>query len=808
MSQANLPCPDCDNTLVQIQPGVYRCPNPQCPGGTTHYMCGYCRKPSFSQSLQYCTHASCTTYKLVREACPDCNHFSLVTLHGQQFCMNRQCPSNVGKVSLCDSCGTKSLIHNGKYDVCVKSTCPTLLKPRNFKQDDGREQDSRGQTDADPWNFATPDSPTDGNLPQLPQADSPAPAPPLTPPHPGNAIDQGAVPSPEPASSESRVDRTAVSPPQASQSMPPVRDNEEDVSLEHESPPSQDAILPSGSKHSPMTGGDGQVASEVSAHADANASATAAEVSQTQALSGMAPLARASGHATDDTARSEIEQAYDFVQRTILRDESESLAPLVLVFGLAGSGKSTYLTMLGEVMAHGSGKYHFPYPGVAVRSVPIDDLIDRHLGTQASSQQRSVLLRRVRDLTFDYANAYYNDYLINGAWAPATVREAGGTGPAHSFFLVTEIVHNGATLGRLVTIETSGEDYQEVLRQLGSIRNANELQSSLHRVLWQLLDAATGIIVLLDPEASDNDQRYSGFFRILSEEIEGRAAHALSRLVDNRLSTQIESDDSENPDPHSVSAVLEREEREQQRREQQRAERTAFAQELQEFAQALSQTPSTHDGMASLVSCRKQQLDELEVLISKALPDFAQHSAEVFAKHGRTVQNYRRYYEGIIESLKQVDVFAAALQTRQELQQRRGRLTDQVIASILRERTLQAEIHEAFLKRWQGKPAGRRFERLQNLSLVVTKSDRHPIVYPPSDYPKFKLPTCHPHLTTLEAYLSLLGGGLRCYNATAIGYAVPRGEGYAPGPGNSFTPVNIVEPVFDMLPSLDNEEGA
>ena len=34
---------------------------------------------------------------------------------------------------------------------------------------------------------------------------------------------------------------------------------------------------------------------------------------------------------------------------------------------------------------------------------------------------------------------------------------------------------------------------------------------------------------------------------------------------------------------------------------------------------------------------------------------------------------------------------------------------------------------------------------------------------------------------------------------TAIGYSMQRGDQYCPGPGNSLTPVNIIEPIFDML---------
>ena len=44
-----------------------------------------------------------------------------------------------------------------------------------------------------------------------------------------------------------------------------------------------------------------------------------------------------------------------------------------------------------------------------------------------------------------------------------------------------------------------------------------------------------------------------------------------------------------------------------------------------------------------------------------------------------------------------------------------------------------------------------------------------------------------------------LSGSIRYYNASATGYSLLRDTLYVPGPENTFTPINIVEPFFDML---------
>ena len=88
---------------------------------------------------------------------------------------------------------------------------------------------------------------------------------------------------------------------------------------------------------------------------------------------------------------------------------------------------------------------------------------------------------------------------------------------------------------------------------------------------------------------------------------------------------------------------------------------------------------------------------------------------------------------------------------------------------------------------------------LKYLSVVMTKSDMIPIIYPPADYPDQKLPQCVIHVRAIENYLKLCGGEIRYYNASATGYSFLRDTLYYPGKENTLTPINVIEPIFDMM---------
>ena len=58
----------------------------------------------------------------------------------------------------------------------------------------------------------------------------------------------------------------------------------------------------------------------------------------------------------------------------------------------------------------------------------------------------------------------------------------------------------------------------------------------------------------------------------------------------------------------------------------------------------------------------------------------------------------------------------------------------------------------------------RRFKNLKYISLVTTKCDMFPIIYPPEDYPRLKLQNCERYLKDIKNFLRILGGDLSVFH--------------------------------------------
>ena len=63
-------------------------------------------------------------------------------------------------------------------------------------------------------------------------------------------------------------------------------------------------------------------------------------------------------------AETPLLEAFSFVKERILVDEAGGRAPVYLVIGTAGAGKTTFLSMLGEILRLRETKYYFPHKGI------------------------------------------------------------------------------------------------------------------------------------------------------------------------------------------------------------------------------------------------------------------------------------------------------------------------------------------------------------------------------------------------------------------------------------------------------------
>jgi len=92
-----------------------------------------------------------------------------------------------------------------------------------------------------------------------------------------------------------------------------------------------------------------------------------------------------------------------------------------------------------------------------------------------------------------------------------------------------------------------------------------------------------------------------------------------------------------------------------------------------------------------------------------------------------------------------------------------------------------------------------RFTDLKYIAIVITKTDSHKIVYPPERFAEQQMVASNQYLRDVQMYLRVFGGYVRFYNASVAGYSVQMDTTCYVAPRATLTPINVVEPFFDML---------
>jgi hypothetical protein len=91
------------------------------------------------------------------------------------------------------------------------------------------------------------------------------------------------------------------------------------------------------------------------------------------------------------------------------------------------------------------------------------------------------------------------------------------------------------------------------------------------------------------------------------------------------------------------------------------------------------------------------------------------------------------------------------------------------------------------------------FHKLKYLSIVFTKTDKDFSIYPASNFPKVVNVDWAAPLPRLGNYLTLCNGYLKYYNSSISGYSIRKDAGFQLGQRGTLTPINIAEPILDML---------
>jgi hypothetical protein len=498
------------------------------------------------------------------------------------------------------------------------------------------------------------------------------------------------------------------------------------------------------------------------------------------------------------SAPAAIEEAYDLLRSTLLQGEGKR-SPLYLIIGLPGSGKTVYLTLMGAMLGFRSPRFSFPYEGVEPNWVKVEKLVARH---RASTDPRRLerISARIRDLVFDFGQERYESFLAAGQWPPATAHEEeeDDARPA-TYFLVSEILRNMKTAADVVTLETSGEHYQEVLRNFQKYAQGAQPANATQRVLVDMMNAADGFIVLVDPDNRDNDTIFKNFFMVLKDGLRPRALNAFYNELRQSVGGPPGGAHAAEKagDVRRLIQLIREDEQRRQRLETQFAdERRALADRLAEIDRKLE--AGRHE---ILVGEDGKWLNGMEQALAKLEPDLVRSAKEKLLPEGAEVsasqlkERILLYSRGLIRvCTDRLDrIVRGKLEPARPAQDRSATLEIKKRYDL--SDSFKIEVDESSFQEREVT----HFKNLKFLSMVITKSDKYPIIHPPDQYAKRKLPGCEIHLRDIQDYLKLCGGQARYYNASATGYTLLSGGAHLPGPAHTHTPINILEPLFDLL---------
>ena len=510
------------------------------------------------------------------------------------------------------------------------------------------------------------------------------------------------------------------------------------------------------------------------------------------ATAGAGPAPAGSG--APGVVLSSIEQTWEILKSLFVNPQRER-SPIVMLVGLSGAGKTTYLTMTGEILRCKGDRFCFPYEGVDTKWVRLDE-------ETANGRQLALLKSRVKDLVWSFAHDQHAGSIGRMHWPPPTIPEQGEDSDPATFFLVTEILRDQKSLGHVLTLETAGEEYQEVVRKFTNYMSGAPPRNPVHRVLLDMFNLAEGIVLLVDPDAPDNDVAYGNFFMVLKEELRPRALNLFYKEV-RRLMPDLAGGSGPAPKPSDLRERMERmlqEDAARKREEERREEEKRLARErLQEIQRKLERGDEEvlrgPDG--EWVQSFEKQMEHLDPARMRAARERLEQLLEKHAAHERP-KLIVRYYLGLIPLC--VNALDALLKNRAGADRAGSPAPTPSVLWELRSRYGLSDHFKVDLDpaAFQDRPV-RKFRFLKHISVVVTKADRYPIVYPPENYPSRKLPGCWMHLRDLEDYLRICGGGVRYYNASATGYTLLQSGVHVPGRQTSHTPINVIEPLFDML---------
>lgn len=856
-----------------------QCTNPECPIPGSRYLCEFCNQFSVTPQMEglVCNNPQCRMSGALRKGCPQCRKISLISFQGMDQCLNRRCPSNVGRFTKCIFCSREAMYIRPEFGICIKAHCSHFLVPVNrcffcAEMSYNREKMVCENPDCKMTGVrvelcpdcgtrakvADPSHPQFGNCldPRCAaRKESAAPEAPdgdkqlamsgtfMLGPDQMRELDRiiGSAERDE-AAPPADVEKTLVEPQEEVRTQPPdlPRDEltgpgpavaQEDLTAASPDAPSPslgiDPNKPPGARPSspaPDAPSMEETLGMSSAAMDQDPGVKAADgpgpvpslgktasepqgASPEPAAPEAPPLPSRPGGDVQAEGSSLL-QAFEFVKEYVLSDVTTGggMAPVYLVIGTAGAGKTTYLTMLGEILRARETKYYFPYEGIDVRRIQVEELLARGKKAGKSVPEEAVggIKKHVRDLVFDFAQKEYSSTVSRGHWPEQTPPDE-----ESSCFLVTELTRYQKPVARIVTFETSGEDFEAALRGITAYDPTRTTDHRVHRMIYELMDMASGFVILMTPEGRESDEVYRDFFLAIRDGLEPQAMNVLSAEVLGKLQKSAPADRGGTGDAEvgrftmMVQDVRRLEEMSKRKEEEFQRHRLAYTRRLRQLSLRLKKGE-----LEILDGAEGQFLKEMEEMLKGLRGEQLAKVRKTLQDRGMTRENIGAYYAGLLDMAeKELDEIIR----RRELQGEgagagEGGYSAEDIEHALWDVRRQYHVSDDFridpaaLSQGLGvQREVRRFKWLRRISITFTKTDMYPSTYPPENHPERNLPDCNIYLKAIVNYLHLLGGKIRFYNASTSGYSILRDTLYVPGPENTLTPINIVEPIFDML---------
>jgi len=619
----------------------------------------------------------------------------------------------------------------------------------------------------------------------VPEPEQPAPAPP--PPAPEPEPEQPApAPPPPPSPVTPEPVAEAAFPP--SNPSPPPEEEEEDEDEEEE----EEELLVVRKKSSGKPGGRYGAP-------PAPKGQSSPPAAERPSPSPSPPPPGPSG--TSQTAAfstSPVSRVFRFLKENVLQDPQGRSYPLYLVIGLGGSGKTIYLTMLGDILLKRGKSYYFPYQGLGVEPVLVDRVLKsdpERFRAEFGSDLGDMLKGKVKDLVHEFSSEIFQKYLTKNLWAQHTPLEEDST-----YFLITEITRNQRTLAKIATMETSGEAFESIIRGMTAGRLDDRGSNAIERVLNDMLDIAEGFVILVDPSREDNDEIYRNLFLALKQGIEPRAKNRYYREVKARLAGQTAG-------RQGVMGIVANYMKEQKDQAELQSGIQRRAEELGAKLEEIGAKFQDPDMELKKVMAEEEAFLTFFVDQSReCFPKEYEQAQGFLARKEKNESVFKTYFSQWVKLARsRIDEFAQFVYVQEQMK----READEEAARQTKEQKVEAarKVRQEFgvnisMDVEEALPDDRevsRFKNLKYIAVAITKSDMYPIIFPPDEYPRRKLAVCSNYLLEIENYLKFLGGEVRYYNTSATGYSVLRGTQFVPGHESTLTPINVIEPIFDML---------